>query len=256
MARIVQRSVEELGKASGGFRLFEVLCLLAFPMLATLLVYELRNAALAWPPLVPLAALIGFLGADLISGLAHWTFDTWGTPATPIVGRVFIRTFREHHVDPTAITRHDFVETNGSNAFGGCSLLCLGLYLGDDHPLTRASLVFMGFFVGATSQIHKWAHMVHPPRLVVWLQRWRLLLTPEHHATHHAAPFDRAYCITSGWLNSTLTRTHFFQVAERIISASTGALPRQDDIGKEAALEVALEQERQAQTHARPHSVD
>jgi ubiquitin-conjugating enzyme E2 variant len=179
---------------------------------------------------VPLALLLGILGADLTSGLVHWACDTWGSVNTPILGRLAIRTFREHHSDQKAITRHDFVETNGHNIALAVLPSCVGLYeLGRGtlgSTVAAMSLLSMAIFVGMTSQIHKWAHQQSPPVVVRWLQESRLILSPRHHDAHHHAPYDRNYCITTGWLNGPMKAIRFFETWERLITKLTGAVPR------------------------------
>ena len=98
---------------------------------------------------------------------------------------------------------------------------------------------FATVFVAFTSQIHKWAHTAEPPRVVQLLQRARLILSPDHHDRHHAPPYARNYCITVGWMNGPLRAMRFFETLERVIMTVTGAVPREDDLGKETALEVA-----------------
>ena len=205
---------------------------------------------------LPLAALIGILAADFTSGFVHWMFDTWGSVDTPVVGSLAIRTFRHHHVDEKAITRHDFVETNGHNFGLSFPVAIIGLFV--VRPATATlSDVFIGMallglvvFNACTSQIHKWSHQDERPRFVQLLQRTRLILSPEHHAVHHAAPHTRNYCITVGWLNGPLRAVRFFETLERVITAVTGAIPREDDLGSEAALEVAAELSRDAEAEA------
>jgi len=160
---------------------------------------------------LPIAALCGWLLADLFSGLVHWALDSFGSVRTPVVGPAFIRPFREHHADPLAITRHDFVEINGSNCLA-CSPLLVGA---SGMPLEAAILVgaqavmlFTALGVLATNQCHKWAHMepARVPALVRWAQRAGLVLSPEHHQLHHSAPFDSHFCTSNGWLNASLDR--------------------------------------------------
>ena len=70
------------------------------------------------------------------------------------------------------------------------------------------------------------------------LQKLHLILPPGHHALHHTRPYNNHYCITVGWLNWPLGWTRFFPVLEWCITATTRALPRRDDLGASAAVEV------------------
>ncbi|MFO0676021.1 MAG: fatty acid desaturase family protein [Polyangiaceae bacterium] len=192
---------------------------------------------------VPAAMLTGLLLADLASGLVHWGCDTWGSTEIPIVGRHFIRPFREHHVDPKSITRHDLVETNGNNCFSALPVEIVALFLNPTSAFqayVATSLVFLALFVGFTGQIHKYAHMEdgEPPAFVRWLQDKRIILSRRHHDHHHGAPFDRHYCITVGFWDRPLERIGFFRRFERLITRVTGVLPRTDDIGEVAAAEL------------------
>ena len=90
-----------------------------------------------------------------------------------------------------------------------------------------------------TNQVHKWAHQRRPPAAVRLMQRAGLILSREHHATHHRAPHTRAYCITSGWLNPLLDAIRFFAAAERVITFATGAVPRADDALHRAGAHAA-----------------
>jgi ubiquitin-conjugating enzyme E2 variant len=181
------------------------------------------------------AALTASLAADLGSGLVHWGADTWGSERIPLVGKTFIGPFREHHLDPKAITRHDFLETNGASAFVVLPLMAGAWHLGDGHGhgavVASVVLGMTALLTLATNQIHKWAHTDAPPALVRWLQHSGLLLSPDNHALHHAPPFDRHYCITHGWLNPLLGRIGFFRALERGIVRLTGAVPRREDLG-------------------------
>ncbi|MBM4343703.1 MAG: fatty acid desaturase family protein [Deltaproteobacteria bacterium] len=179
------------------------------------------------------ATLAGFVAADFMSGLVHWAFDRYGSDDTPLFGPNFIVPFREHHVDPKGITRHDFIETNGNNCIATVPILAGAASLdptwGAMALLTSCFLGAMCLFVFATNQCHKWAHEDEPPTWVAALQRWHLILDKPGHDVHHNPPFETYYCITTGWLNPLLARLDFFARAERLIFKLTGVKGGIDD---------------------------
>jgi ubiquitin-conjugating enzyme E2 variant len=247
--KVRQQDAQALAQGySPAIRAMEIASIVAFVSLEVALVYRLWGNPHTGTWLLLTAVLLGFIAADFVSGFVHWMGDTWGSTDMPVLGKAFIRPFREHHVDEKAITRHDFVETNGNNCLVSLPVAVLALVLPHSSPgwvFASSLLGSMIFWVMATNQFHKWSHLDEPPALVGFLQRVHLILPPGHHHIHHTAPFNKYYCITVGWMNKPLTLIHFFPLAERLITWATGALPRQDDIGAEAAQELVTVTEAQ-----------
>jgi ubiquitin-conjugating enzyme E2 variant len=191
-------------------RLIELASIALFALLVAHGTWRLVDAARWWTPaLVLFAAPCAWLAVDLMSGLAHWAFDSFGGEGTPVIGRAFIRPFREHHDTPEEMTRHDFVETHGASCLASLPFLaaaCVVPLAAPGQLLVHALLLASALGALATNQCHKWAHMdeAATPAPVRWAQRRWLLLPREHHRLHHTAPFDTHFCMTTGWCNRPL----------------------------------------------------
>jgi len=169
--------------------------------------------------------VVGYFLTDFISGFVHWAGDTLGSETMPVIGPGFVKPFRFHHVDQKDITRHDFIETNGNNCIVSVLLM---LHVAILMPRTPGFFFYYGalmfsvaLFTLGTNQFHKWAHtdVEQLGPTVRWLQRAGLILSPEHHVTHHTAPHATYYCITHGMLNPLLARIRFFRRAEKVVAA-------------------------------------
>jgi len=172
----------------------------------------------AWWMVLP-SILCGYLAADFFSGLVHWFGDSFYREDTPLIGTLLIKNFREHHRDPLGIVRHGFIEVNANNCIGIILSMLFEVWILPDAAgyislLVRGSLISYGLALFGTNQFHKWAHAEHVPAVAAWLQRNRLILSPEHHRLHHSGRYDRSYCTTTGWMNLVLDRIQFFQRIE------------------------------------------
>jgi hypothetical protein len=221
-------SARSEGTESGPFhRILEFSAAILFPILfaVPLLLSGQRLSTNGAGWLAVPGALLGLVFGDFVTGLVHWAADTYGEEGTPVIGRSLVKPFRVHHVRPLEICEHGIVETIGNTCILAAPLLALfALFMTAGETSAAAAfavytaVVTVGVTV-ATNQFHKWAHREAPPWAVRVLQRSRIILSPEHHRTHHAAPFASSYAITNGWLNPLLNRTRFFRRLERALRA-------------------------------------
>jgi hypothetical protein len=178
----------------------------------------------------------GFL-ADLVTGVAHFSFDYVFPDNTPIMGPI-AREFRDHHHFPTLDPR-DYIVNFSKGAYGSLPvslLVCaLSVVLPSGWPsgLVLCTLLGISFWAFFFHQIHSYAHMgsslppndfkrrvaeisrlptqaeqkrafetlfktVPIPPAIRFLQRHRLILNPGTHNLHHIT-FESDFSSVNGW---------------------------------------------------------
>lgn len=203
-------------------RALEIAALILFTLVSLKLVVDLSQAAVSLGVstnlvvMIFFAVLLGFLCADLLSGLVHFWCDHVSSEKTPILGPVFVKHFLLHHDKPGDITEHDFIETNGNNCLASIFLMLPLVYTSTEINSLPIFLCYcvhfsLSLFLALTNQSHKWAHQSNPNSLVTFFQKRGLLLSPGMHALHHRSPFNTHFCITSGVLNTPLERLGLFE---------------------------------------------
>lgn len=173
-----------------------------------------------------LAGLVGYVMADLGSGIYHWGIDNYGGASTPIFGNQ-IEAFQGHHKSPWTITRREF-----ANNLHALARVVTFFVLPIDLLCNDSTLLgFVALCSGCimySQQFHAWAHGTKSklPPLVVALQDGGVLVSRTEHAAHHRPPYNNSYCIVSGVWNNFLDKMKVFEALEMVLFFKFGARPR------------------------------
>ncbi|PIM98772.1 Ubiquitin-conjugating enzyme [Handroanthus impetiginosus] len=173
-----------------------------------------------------LAAFLGYLLADLASGIYHWAVDNYGSPMTPVFGSQ-IESFRAHHQHPSAITKSDTAVLSYMVA-GVVTVIVLPINILSRDPVF---LWFVGVSAGCglfSLKLHAWAHTPKRklPSVVAALQDSGIILRWSQHKAHHRPPFKSDFCTVSGIWNKILDESNIFSAIEVMLFRVFGVRPR------------------------------
>jgi plasmanylethanolamine desaturase len=172
-------------------------------------------------------AFAALLAVDFASGLLHWAEDTFGTEATPILGRWIVAPNVLHHRDASAFVAKGWWASSWDLLL---AVLVIGAGIWWFFGFSWQLVLFC--LVGANAnQIHKWNHLgparTGPHVRFYW---WTgILQRPAQHWVHHAGQKNTDYCVVTPFLNPTLDAFGFWRLMERVFVPLFGA-PRREDI--------------------------
>lgn len=160
-----------------------------------------------------------FLIADFLTGLLHWSEDTWLAPGkSKLLDAWIVRDNIEHHRMPGAIRAGHYWQTNRV-CIAIAAAIAAVLFAFHVHAWQAYFIVFLG---SQSNQIHLWAHSSRLPKWVAFLQRAGVLQSRNQHAKHHKSPYAVNFCVVTNYLNPVLESLRFWRGLESIF-VSLGA---------------------------------
>lgn len=174
-----------------------------------------------------LSGFVGYMFADLATGIYHWFIDNYGDASTPVFGSQ-IEAFQGHHKWPWGITLRQFANNLYVLARSiTCIVLPINLIC-HDQPVLMAFVGMASGCIMFSQLFHSWAHGTKSklPPIVVALQDAGVLVSRSQHAAHHRPPYNNNYCIVSGAWNRFLDELRVFEALEMVVFFTLGLRPR------------------------------
>lgn len=158
--------------------------------------------------------ILGWLLADLLSGIFHWWEDRIPSEKMPVMGQWLIAPNRLHHREPLAFTKGTFRDRNQATIVGAAVVSVIWLLIAGPSVFWFATT--LGGMV--TTEVHRYAHQPKKANLVLHImQETGFIQSPKHHAKHHRPPSNVAYCILTDWMNPVLDALKVWDRIERLL---------------------------------------
>ena len=162
------------------------------------------------------AIVIGWLLADLLSGLVHWLEDRMARARWPIIGPYVVVPNRLHHRDPIAFTRCGVIERNWTSWLAVAQISTAWI------ALSGPSIIWATATIGGmvANEVHAWAHVPGAtPDFAKPFQRAGIIQSPAGHAGHHRPGAMARYCVLTDLINPLIDSIGLWAKLERGLAA-------------------------------------
>ena len=175
-----------------------------------------------------LQILIGFLFADVVTGVVHWFEDTYLDYCIdiPVISAIAKNNEMHHYFPRTIVAKSYFENITGSVII--LFIILLFLYLICKKSLFKYPY-FLGsfvFFASLSNLFHRFSHMRECENhfIINYLQKLGILCSHSHHSLHHTV-IDEKYCVLTEYNNYLLDSIYFWRFLEYIVYLFTGVKP-------------------------------